>query len=102
MWAILPADPNPQLEPNPDAIGSVPEPGIELSEGGSAEGAKGLNPLPSRWAKLETWGRQSFNLHLMCEWEHGHFIHERYGYPIFKPRETYASICVAAHASESI
>ena len=37
-------------------------------------------------------GRQSFSLHLMCEWEHGHFLHERYGYPIFKPRETLADL----------
>jgi hypothetical protein len=95
MWAILPADPNPHLEPQLDEMGARPEAGMELGEGGSAEGAKGLNPLPSRWAKLEGWGRQSFNLHLLCEWEHGHFIHERYGYPIFKPRETYASHSVA-------
>jgi hypothetical protein len=88
MWAILPADPNPRLEPNAEGVGAESVPGMELGEGGTAEAAKGLNPLPSRWAKLETWGRQSFNLHLMCEWEHGHFIHERYGYPIFKPRET--------------
>lgn len=87
MWAILPSDPNPRLEPGAAAAGEG-EPGMQLGEGGSAEGASGLNPLPSRWAKLETWGRQSFTLHLMCEWEHGHFIHERYGYPIFKPRET--------------
>lgn len=100
MWAILPADPNPLLEPQPDEIGATP--GMELSAGGSAEGAKGLNPLPSKWAKLETWGRQSFNLHLMCEWEHGHFIHERYGYPIFKPRETYGSRSFACTCERTV
>jgi hypothetical protein len=89
LWAILPADPNPKLEPHMQGEG---ESGVETGEGGSAEAARGLNPMPSRWAKLETWGRQSFNLHLMCEWEHGHFIHERYGYPIFKPRETLARL----------
>ena len=81
-----------------DAL-TTPRP--EISEGGRPPAAAGpsIAPgatlptlFPSRWGKIESWGRQSFSLHLLCEWEHGHFLHERYAYPIFKPRETIARL----------
>ena len=43
------------------------------------------------WASMERWGGGSFKLHLLCEWQGGHFLHERYAYPIFKPRVIFSS-----------
>ena len=51
--------------------------------------------LGGRWASLDRWGRDSFQLHLLCEWGCGHFMHERYGYPIFKPQDQLGKLAPA-------
>jgi hypothetical protein len=81
------------LPPRPEvAEGGRPPVAQGVSAGGDAVHAPLPQLMPSRWARLEQWGRQSFSLHLMCEWEHGHFLHERYAYPIFKPKDTLARL----------
>ena len=40
----------------------------------------------TRWLEPERWNAGSFALHLMCEWDGGHFLPSRYAYPLPDPQ----------------